>query len=95
MIKEIKTKMNNLDTLFAKSSGVTVSRDDIDYTIKYDIKGKYIFISLSCEDLTNCTYDNIHDYEDTGVYDLNKLDSYEDNDLEMISHLLDIIRGGR
>lgn len=94
MINEIKNKMERIATS-NNISPIFIKRDDLDYTIKYDIKDRFIFISLSCEDLTNCDWGTFMEYEDTGCYDLDCLNEYGDNDLDMINHLLDIILGGR
>ena len=62
-----------------------------DFTVKYDTKNEFIFVSLSGEDLKNATYTTYCDptlFEDVSMYDLECLDDYDDNDLQTIYDLL-------
>lgn len=62
-----------------------------DFTIKYDIKNEFIFVSLSMEDLKDANYSTYCDhslYNDVSMYDLECLYDYDDNDLQIIYNLL-------
>lgn len=94
LLQEIQTKMDKIATS-NNISAINITREDLDYTIKYDIKNRFIFVSLEYEDLTNCDWGTFMEYNDTSCYDLDCLNEYGDNDLDMINHLLDIVLGGR
>ena len=87
-MKEIITN-NKSEELYLK---------DKDYTLKYDVKNEFLFISLSCEDLTNATYTTYCDpsiFDDVSMYDLECLEDYSENDLNNIYDLLTKISGNK
>lgn len=94
LINDIKEYMNVI--AHNNKDKVLVNREDLDYTIMYDVKDEFIVISLACEDLSDCNFMNWCDpekYEDTSMFDLQYLDDFELNDLDVIKDLLSIING--
>lgn len=66
-----------------------------DFTVKYDTKNEFIFVSLSKEDLKSANYSTYCDptlYNDVSMYDLECLDNYDDNDLRHIYDLLNCVK---
>lgn len=93
LINDIKEYMKMISN--SNKDDILVNREDFDFTIKYDVKNKLIFVSLSCEDLTDCNHSTWCDpkkYEDTSMYDLDKLNECGLSDLDAIKSLLAIIK---
>ncbi len=94
LINNIKEYMKMISN--SNKDEILVNREDLDFTIKYDVKNKLIFVSLSCEDLTDCNHSTWCDpkrYEDTSMYDLDELNEYGLSDLDAIESLLAIMNG--
>jgi hypothetical protein len=93
LIKRITETMVNISKTTNEDS---ILANGQDFTIKYDIKNEFVFVSLSNEDLTDVCYTTYCDpalYSDVSMYDLECLNDYSLSDLEVICDLLAIING--
>lgn len=82
---------NVMKEIILKNKNTEIYGEYRDYTVKYDTKNEFIFVSLSKENLKDTSYTTYCDptlYSDVSMYDLECLDDYSDNDLQLIYDLL-------
>jgi hypothetical protein len=91
MKKEIEKITNIMKEIILNNDKDEIYGSGKDFTVKYDTKNEFLFVSLSKEDLKDACYSTYCDptlYSDVSMYDLECLDDYDDNDLQIIYDLL-------